>query len=102
VLAQNSYGVSELARIFDVGQSGMSHHLKLLSAAGLTTTRREGNSIFYRRAMVTPDGTWAALQRELFAGVDQLPLRALVLEHLQTIANERTQASRQFFADNAD
>src|SRR3954462_1825364 len=50
VLAQDSFGVLELCRIFAAKQSGMSHHLKVLTSAGLLSTRREGNSIFYRRA----------------------------------------------------
>ncbi|WP_084005411.1 ArsR/SmtB family transcription factor [Gilvimarinus polysaccharolyticus] len=102
VLAQNSYAVSELARIFDIGQSGMSHHLKLLTGAGLTTTRREGNSIFYRRAMVTPVQPLAGLQHALFASVDQLGLRADICAQAEAIAIERAAASQQFFAANAD
>lgn len=50
-LANDSFGVLELAQIFATGQSGMSHHLKVLSQAGLVATRREGNAIFYRRAI---------------------------------------------------
>ncbi len=100
VLAHNSYGVLELARIFAVGQSGMSHHLKLLSAAGLTTGRREGNSIYYRRAMVAADSPLAGLQQSLYQAVDNLPQPNAVSEHLQTIAEERAQASREFFAHN--
>jgi ArsR family transcriptional regulator len=102
VLAQNSYGVSELARIFAVGQSGMSHHLKLLTSAGLTTTRREGNSIFYRRAMLAPEQPLAGLQQALFASVDQLELRAEVCTQCEAITLERATASQQFFAANAD
>jgi transcriptional regulator, ArsR family len=40
-LASDSFGVLELAQIFDVGQSGMSHHLKVLAQAELVATRRE-------------------------------------------------------------
>lgn len=101
VLARNSYGVLELAHIFDVGQSGMSHHLKLLSAAGLTTSRREGNSIFYRRAMVTAGSALARLQQELYSCVDQLQPAAEVTGHLQAIASERARASQEFFSHNA-
>ncbi|MAB98807.1 MAG: ArsR family transcriptional regulator, partial [Pseudomonadaceae bacterium] len=50
-LSNDSFGVLELAQIFDIGQSGMSHHLKVLAQAGLVATRREGNAIFYRRAL---------------------------------------------------
>ncbi|MEG1214978.1 MAG: metalloregulator ArsR/SmtB family transcription factor, partial [Leclercia sp.] len=42
-LASDSFGVLELAQIFAIGQSGMSHHLKVLAQAGLVATRREGN-----------------------------------------------------------
>jgi len=102
VLAQNSYAVSELARIFAVGQSGMSHHLKLLTSAGLTTTRREGNSIFYRRAMIDPAQPLAPLQQALFRSVDQLELRADIRAQCVAIASERAATSQQFFAANAD
>ncbi|MGE8311882.1 MAG: ArsR/SmtB family transcription factor, partial [Pseudomonas protegens] len=50
-LSNDSFGVLELAQIFAIGQSGMSHHLKVLAQASLVATRREGNAIFYRRAL---------------------------------------------------
>lgn len=49
VLSRDAYSVQELCQILDVRQSGMSHHLKILAAAGLVARRREGNSLFYRR-----------------------------------------------------
>ena len=101
VLAQDSFGVLELCRIFDAKQSGMSHHLKVLTNAGLLTTRREGNSIFYRRAHLAPDSLLANLQQSLFASIDQLPIAAEVQQQLLTLERERSQASQQFFAENA-
>ncbi|KFJ92302.1 hypothetical protein JF55_09160, partial [Pseudomonas sp. 1-7] len=38
-LSNDSFGVLELAQIFAIGQSGMSHHLKVLAQAGLVATR---------------------------------------------------------------
>jgi ArsR family transcriptional regulator len=102
VLAQDSFGVLELCRMFDSKQSGMSHHLKVLTSAGLLTTRREGNSIFYRRAYLAPDNLLASFQQSLFASIDQLPIAESVQQQLVELELERSQASQLFFAANAD
>ena len=48
VLAHDSFSVSELCTIFDLRQSALSHHLKVLIEAGLLSRRKEGTAIFYR------------------------------------------------------
>jgi ArsR family transcriptional regulator len=80
----------------------MSHHLKILANAGLLTTRREGNSIFYRRAAVTGETLLDQLQQALFAATDQLPLSSSIQQQLAALHTERAAHSRQFFALNAD
>lgn len=102
VLAQDSFGVLELARIFDMKQSGMSHHLKVLTNAGLLSSRREANSIFYRRAYLAPDDALAALQQQIFINVDLLPLADSLRDHILAIQRERGQAAQTFFSENAD
>lgn len=101
-LAQDSFGVLELSQIFSMKQSGMSHHLKVLTTAGLLTTRREGNSIFYRRAYFSPDHELAAIQQALYQSVDAQPLAASLKEQIEIIQLERSRAAQQFFLDNAD
>ena len=101
VLAQDSFGVMELANLFDVKQSGMSHHLKLLAQAGLVATRREGNSIFYRRALAGASA-YAALQESLYRQVDGLDCDGAVLARLEQIRSERVISSQAFFNDNID
>lgn len=102
VLARDSYGVLELAQVFNAGQSGISHHLKVLAGAGLVGTRREGNSIFYSRATITPDDPLSSIKQALFIQLDALPLAATLCVALKRVWQERAQASQQFFVENAD
>lgn len=102
VLRQDSFGVLELCRIFALKQSGMSHHLKVLANAGLLSSRREANSIFYRRAYLSPDHPFAALQQQLFATVDKLAIAEHLREPIRELQLERSQAAQTFFSENAD
>lgn len=101
LLARDSFGVMELSRIFASKQSGMSHHLKVLANAGLVATRREGNSIFYRRALPAAESPFRQLLDSLFQTLDQQPLAAEYRDQLKEIQRERAAASRAFFSDNA-
>ncbi len=96
-LASDSFGVLELAQIFAIGQSGMSHHLKVLAQAGLVATRREGNAIFYRRAL--PDGLrlGGKLHAALLEEVDGLNLTDEVQERIGQVQQRRAATSQDFF-----
>ncbi len=100
VLQENAYGVLELCQIFDIRQSAMSHHLKILSNAGLVATKREGTTIFYRRNPLNPDEDLQALQSSLFQSIDQSNLEPAVNAKLSTINQERAKASVDFFNRN--
>ncbi len=100
VLQQNAYGVLELCQIFDIRQSAMSHHLKILANAGLVATRREGTTIFYRRNPSNTDVDLQALQQVLFDTIDDARLDADLEDHLKQINNERASASVEFFNRN--
>ncbi len=101
VLTQDSYGVLELSHIFDIKQNGMSHHLKVLANAGLVTTRREGNSIFYRRNTTQglPEYEEHALAHVL-ACVDQLALSPDLDTRITEVHAQRAEASRKFFNEH--
>jgi len=101
-LRRDSFGVQELARIFAMPQPGMSHHLKVLAKSGLLTTKREGNSVFYRRALVSAVPRFAELQASLFAAIDSCPLPDEITGRIEAVHGERAQQARQFFARNAD
>jgi ubiquinone/menaquinone biosynthesis C-methylase UbiE len=102
VLAQDSYGVLELCSLFDAKQSGMSHHLKVLANAGLLSSRREGNSIFYRRTYLSPEDSLANLQQQLFATIDEIQLRPDLKQKIEELRQERNRAAQIFFTENAD
>lgn len=101
VLRHNAYNVQELCHIFDLKQSAMSHHLKLLAAAQWVTTRREGNSIFYRRLELAHDEPFAALQQAMFHSIDACELDAATAQRVLAVEQHRTQLSQAFFVENA-
>ncbi|MBK4998484.1 metalloregulator ArsR/SmtB family transcription factor [Pseudomonas sp. S31] len=96
-LASDSFGVLELAQIFDVGQSGMSHHLKVLAQAELVATRREGNAIFYRRALPDSLRLGGRLHAALLEEVDELALAEDVQARIAQVQQRRAATSQDFF-----
>ena len=101
VLDRESFGVQELCTVFDIRQPAMSHHLKVLAKTGLVATRREGNSIYYRRHHQAPGHGWQDLWQQLLLAVDALPLRPELADRLNAVYRDRSNSSRQFFAENA-
>ncbi|WP_086930416.1 ArsR/SmtB family transcription factor [Agarilytica rhodophyticola] len=101
-LAKGSFGVLELCTVFDIKQSGMSHHLKVLANANLVVTRKEGNSIFYQRATVKPEDPAAEIKSAIFQSIDKVELADNVKANLQKIYQQRSQASNAFFSENSE
>ena len=97
-LAEDAFGVLELCEIFEMAQPAMSHHLKILSEAGLVSRRKEGTTVFYQR-MAYPEH---ALVPSLYDELDQVELDASISARLGAIHERRSQRSRDFFANNAD
>ena len=100
-LKQDSFGVLELAYIFDVAQPALSHHLKILSRAGLVASRRDGNGIYYRRAPPRADCALHDYLCELHRTLDAFEPVAAVRQRIDKVHAERAARSRRFFADNA-
>ena len=75
VLAQGERSVEDLAGEISQSVANTSHHLKALARAGLVTTRRDGNRIFYALASERVASLWAALRDvagDHVAGIERL------------------------------
>ncbi len=102
VLKSDSFGVQELAAIFAMPQPGMSHHLKILSKAGLLATRRQGNSIFYRHEMIRTESEFSGFLSALHKAVSELPISSEHEERMAKIYEQRSAQSRLYFEKNVD
>lgn len=101
VLKNESFGVLELCKILDTRQSALSHHLKILANANLVSTRREGNSIFYRRAFITQEDPLKEIKKSVYEDMDKTQLNSAALATIREIQTERSQRSVDFFNKNA-
>ncbi len=99
IMRRDSFGVLELSHLFDISQPATSHHLKVLTQAGLITMRREGTSIFYRRPYESND---LGLRRSIFDAIDKLPISPTLRLRLDTIYQNRSKRSQLFFQQNID
>lgn len=99
VLARDSFGVLELCQLLDVKQPALSHHLKILSQAGLLVTRRERTTVYYRRSVLGVES--GSLARRALDEIDDLPLPPEVEERLRQVQAERSAASLAFFRHQA-
>mgnify|MGYP001628032631 CR=1 FL=1 len=105
VLRRDTFGVMELSQLFEVRQSGMSHHLKVLNKAGLLEPQREGNAIFYRRPLHLDTEHTNLMDdavRQIFRTIDQIPVADHLQEKIEAIRNQRADQSQAFFARHAE
>ncbi|MDG2461271.1 MAG: metalloregulator ArsR/SmtB family transcription factor [Luminiphilus sp.] len=100
VMSQDSYSVTELCSIFNLRQSALSHHLKILIDAGLLCRKKEGTATFYRRAL--PSGPMAPLYQEIFSYTDAEPLSRQARQGVLAVQAQREHNSFAFFQGNVD
>jgi len=104
VLGSNSFAASELSALLGLGQSRLSHHLKLLAQAKLVEAKREGNTLFYRRCLPNWQGVAevAALQQAIFTAANKAARNAEVENALLKIEQQRSAQSHAYFAEQGD
>lgn len=97
ILGQGAFAVQELCDITGLAQPRLSHHLKLLNQSGWVTTRREGNIIYYRRALLSGD----ELAQSLLTTLDRTPLDTNAHLGLKAVEQQRSLKAQQFFTKHA-
>jgi len=97
-LAQDSFSVSELCTIFDMRQSALSHHLKVLIDGKFLSRKKERTTTFYRRAL--PTGLLATLHQEILLHLDKQALSPALQAGITRIQQQRECNSLAFFRGN--
>jgi ubiquinone/menaquinone biosynthesis C-methylase UbiE/DNA-binding MarR family transcriptional regulator len=100
VLERHELTVTELCGIFQLPQSTVSRHLKMLADADWVTSRREGTSRYYSAVEATksaPHRLWVLLREQVTAtsAADQDARR------VKSVIGRRQTASQQFFESAA-
>jgi ArsR family transcriptional regulator len=101
-LKNDTFGVLELTQIFNTKQSGMSHHLKVLSQSGLVEAQREGNAIFYRRPLNLSESQDVHAIEQILKLIDRFELSHEILKNITEIQSQRACQSELFFTRNTD
>lgn len=99
VLCRHELNVNELVLILEIGQSRISRHLKILSAAGLLNWRREGLWVFYSTAQ---NGQAKAFIDAIRPFIDNDPAFKADLDMAAGMIEERVHKTRQFFNSIAE
>jgi len=94
VLGHYEMNVGELVDIFEMGQSRVSRHLKILSDCGLVTYRRDGLWVFYGAAR---QGQGRAVLDAVAPLLDNDPVFARDKARAQDMIRERDAATKRFF-----
>ena len=94
ILSHQELNVNEIVRIMQMGQSRVSRHLKILTEAGLLTSRRDGLRVYYsanEAQEIEPLGSAVRtfIEREPSVKADLL--------RTQEVVRERSRRTRQFF-----
>lgn len=99
VLLRGEFTVQELTRIFSMGQSRISRHLKILTEAGVLTVKNQGTWSYYR---VGDGNDFFNVIRPAFEHeLESLPERAEDLAALAMVLEERRLRSQEFFDRHA-
>lgn len=99
ILLRGEFTVQELTAIIKTGQSRISHHLKILTDAGLLNVKRQGTWSYYR--IDDTGGFFSSIRPFLVQELDRLPERTTDLAALAVVFEQRRRRSLEFFDRHA-
>ena len=99
VLLRGEFTVQELTRIFSMGQSRISRHLKILAEAGVLTVKNQGTWSYYR--VGSGNAFFNTILPALELELEALPERAEDLAALAMVLEKRRRRSQEFFDRHA-
>lgn len=101
VLERHELTVGELCAVFQLPQSSMSRHLKVLAEEGWLVSRPEGTSRRYRMMPDRLEPSARELWRVVRTSVEGMASRVQDAERVRSVVAERRQQSREFFSTAA-
>jgi len=99
ILLRCEFTVQELTAIIGTGQSRISHHLKILTDAGLLSVKRQGTWSYYR--VGESSSFFSSIRTFIEQEFDQLPERSADLTAVAAVLEERRRRSLEFFDRHA-
>lgn len=102
MLSKGAFNVQEITSVLGLGQSTVSHHLKVLQGAGLTHLQREGTWAYYTLVNGESKGFPSDTARNFLETAKPEELFASDLEALSVLLNQRRDSSHKFFEAVAD
>lgn len=99
ILLRGEFTVQELTAMLGMGQSRISRHLKILTAAGILSVKRQGTWSYYR--LGEGNDFFAAMRPALERELEALPQRSNDMAAIAQTLEERRQRSQEFFDRHA-
>jgi ArsR family transcriptional regulator len=99
VLSRGELTVQDLTSILSLGQSKVSHHLKILCEAGVLAVKPQGTWNYYR--IVEENSLFCAIWSELSSRFESLPEHRVDISALSSFWEQRRRQNLEFFEQHA-
>ena len=99
VLCRGELTVQNLTKILGLGQSKVSHHLKILCDAGVLAVKPQGTWNYYR--MVEQNSLFRKIWPEFYSRLESLPEHRIDMSALSSFWEQRRRKNLEFFEQHA-